>query len=119
MPSAQPLVCARHPRHDTPSQRWTARGVPRAGSRDGSSPQVTGLDPIMTAEAAAAQPGAGTRKDARPIRDQPSLTYLVTRAGNGDTQERDAVVERHAPADLVYLRRHQLADADAGRVGHS
>jgi hypothetical protein len=51
--------------------------------------------------------------------DQPSLTYLVTRAGNGDTQERDAVVERHVSADLVYLRRHQLADADAGRVGHS
>lgn len=53
------------------------------------------------------------------MRDQPSLTYLVTRAGNGDTQEQDAVVERHAPADLVYLRRHQLADGDTGRVGHS
>jgi hypothetical protein len=51
--------------------------------------------------------------------DQPSLTYPVTRAGNGGTQERDAVVERHAPADLAYLRRHQPADADTGRVGHS
>jgi hypothetical protein len=44
------------------------------------------------------------------MRDQPSLTDLVTRAGNGDTQEWDALVERYAPADLVYLPQ-----APAGR----
>ena len=51
------------------------------------------------------------------MRDQPSLTDLVTRAGNGDTQAWDALVERYAPLIWSICRRHQLADADAGRVG--
>jgi hypothetical protein len=34
VPCAQPLACARHPRHDTPSQRWPARGRGVPGPRD-------------------------------------------------------------------------------------
>jgi hypothetical protein len=49
----------------------------------------------MTAEAAAV-PGAYTRKNAHPTRDQPSVTDLVTSARNGDTQAWDALVERYA-----------------------
>ena len=68
---------------------------------------------------AAAVPGAHTRKDAHPMRDQPSLTDLVTRAGNGDTQARDALVEQYAALIWSICRRRQLADADAGRAAHS
>ena len=43
----------------------------------------------MTPTASAGQPAAPAhipRKDAHPMRDQPSVTDLVTHAGNGDTR---------------------------------
>jgi RNA polymerase sigma factor (sigma-70 family) len=80
-------------------------------------PQLHGS--TAAAGTAAAVPGAHTRKDAHPMRDQPSLTDLVTRAGNGDTQARDALVEQYAGLIWSICRRHQLADADAGRAAHS
>ena len=67
----------------------------------------------------AAAPGAWTRKNAHPMRDHLSLTDLVTRARNGDTQAWDALVDRYAPLIWSICRRYQLADADAGRAGHS
>jgi len=70
----------------------------------------------MTAEAA---PGAYTRKDAHPMRDHLSLTDLVTRARNGDTQAWDVLVDRYAPLIWSICQRYRLADADAGRAGHS
>jgi hypothetical protein len=45
---------------------------------------------------AAAVPGAYTRKVAHPMRDQPSVTDLVTSARNGGKQAWDAPVERYA-----------------------
>ncbi len=68
---------------------------------------------------AAAAQGACISKDAHPPRDHLSLTDLVTRARNGDTQAWDALVDRYAALIWSICRRYQLADADAGRAGHS
>jgi RNA polymerase sigma factor (sigma-70 family) len=68
---------------------------------------------------AAAAPGAYTRKDAHPMRHHLSLTDLVVRARNGDTQAWGALVDRYAPLIWSICHRYQLADADAGRAGHS
>jgi RNA polymerase sigma factor (sigma-70 family) len=48
-----------------------------------------------------------------------SVTDLVTRAGNGDQQAWDALVERYAPLIWSICRRHQLSAADAGDVSQS
>jgi RNA polymerase sigma factor (sigma-70 family) len=45
------------------------------------------------------------------------VTDMVTRAGNGDQQAWDALVERYAPLIWSICRRHRLSDADAEDVG--
>ena len=40
---------------------------------------------------------APTRQDVTPMRDDPAVTALVTRARNGDKQAWDTLVERYAP----------------------
>jgi RNA polymerase sigma factor (sigma-70 family) len=45
------------------------------------------------------------------------LTDLVTRAGNGEKQAWDALVERYSPLIWSICRRHRLGDADARAVG--
>ena len=49
----------------------------------------------------------------------PQVTDLVTRAGNGDKQAWDALVERYAPLIWSICRRHGLGRADASKVGQS
>jgi DNA-directed RNA polymerase specialized sigma24 family protein len=58
-------------------------------------------------------------KDAHPVRDDPVVTDLVTRAGHGDKQAWDALVARYAPLIWYICRRHRLAGADADGVGQS
>ena len=60
-----------------------------------------------------------TRTSADPVRDDPVVIDLVTRAGNGDKQAWDALVERYAPLIWSICRRHRLRDADAEDVGQS
>ena len=48
-----------------------------------------------------------------------TVTDLVTRAGSGDKQAWDALVERYAPLIWSICRRYQLADADAADAGQS
>jgi len=55
--------------------------------------------------------------EAGPVRDDLSVTGLVTRARNGDQQAWDALVERYAPMIWSICRRHRLGGADAGDVG--
>ena len=57
--------------------------------------------------------------EAGPVRDDLSVTGLVTRARNGDQQAWDALVDRYAPLIWSICRRHRLGDADAGDVGQS
>jgi RNA polymerase sigma factor (sigma-70 family) len=52
-----------------------------------------------------------------PMRDDPAVTALVTRAANGDKQAWDALVERYAPLIWSICRKHRLGDADADDVG--
>ncbi len=54
-----------------------------------------------------------------PVRDDPVVIDLVTRARNGDKQAWDALVERYAPLVWSICRRHRLGDADAEDVGQS
>jgi RNA polymerase sigma factor (sigma-70 family) len=54
------------------------------------------------------------RTDADPV-----LIDLVMRAGNGDKQAWDALVERYAPLIWSICRRHRLGGADAADVGQS
>ena len=60
-----------------------------------------------------------TRTSTDPVRDDSVVIDLVTRAGNGDRQAWDALVERYAPLIWSICRRHRLGDADAEDVGQS
>lgn len=57
--------------------------------------------------------------EAALIRSGRTVTDLVTRAGSGDKQAWDALVERYAPLIWSICRRYQLADADAADAGQS
>jgi RNA polymerase sigma factor (sigma-70 family) len=57
--------------------------------------------------------------DAETMRDEPAVTDLVARAGNGDKQAWDALVERYAPLIWSICRRHQLGTTDADDVSQS
>ena len=56
---------------------------------------------------------------AYPMRDDPVVIDLVTRARNGEEQAWDALVERYAPLIWCICRRHRLDGADAEDVGQS
>ena len=58
-------------------------------------------------------------KEREPMRDDPHVTDLVTRARKGDQQAWDALVERYAPLIWSICRRYRLSDADAEDVGQS
>jgi RNA polymerase sigma factor (sigma-70 family) len=62
---------------------------------------------------------APTPKDAQPMRDDPSVTNLVTRARNGDKRAWDALVERYTPLIWSICRRYRLDQADADDVSQS
>ncbi len=47
------------------------------------------------------------------------VTDLVTRAGNGEKQAWDALVERYSPLIWAICRRHRLRDADARAASHN
>jgi len=63
--------------------------------------------------------GAPTPKDAQLLRDDPSVTDLVTGARDGDVQAWDALVERYAPLIWSICRKYRLGRADADDVGQS
>ena len=60
-----------------------------------------------------------TRKEVTPIRDYLLVTDLMARAGNGEKQAWDALVERYSPLIWSICRGHRLGDADARAVGQS
>ena len=64
-------------------------------------------------------PRAPTRTGADPVRDNPVITDLVTRAAQGDKHAWDALVERFIPLIWSICRRHRLSDADAEDVGQN
>jgi RNA polymerase sigma factor (sigma-70 family) len=51
--------------------------------------------------------------------DDPVVTALVTRAGSGDQEAWDAIVERYAPLVWSICRRNQLERRDIDDVGQS
>jgi RNA polymerase sigma factor (sigma-70 family) len=51
------------------------------------------------------------------MRDDPIVADLVTRAGKGDQQAWDVLVERYSPLIWSICRRYQLSRADAEDVG--
>jgi hypothetical protein len=53
------------------------------------------------------------------MHDDLLVTDLVARAGNGEKQAWDALVERYSPLIWSICRRHRLGDADARAAGHS
>ena len=53
------------------------------------------------------------------MRDDPPVTDLVARAGNGDKQAWDALVERYSPLIWSICHRHWLGAADADDVSQS
>jgi RNA polymerase sigma factor (sigma-70 family) len=63
--------------------------------------------------------GAPTPQDAQLLRDDPSLTDLVTGARGGDVQAWDALVERFAPLIWSICGKYRLGPADADDVGQS
>jgi RNA polymerase sigma factor (sigma-70 family) len=65
------------------------------------------------------RPAAAAPKDARPLRDDPPVTDLVTGARGGDKQAWDALVERYAPLIWSICRQYRLGRADAEDVAQS
>ena len=53
------------------------------------------------------------------MRDDPSLTRLVTSARAGDNEAWDALVERYAPLIWSICRRYRLTEAEAADVGQN
>jgi len=53
------------------------------------------------------------------MRDDPSVTDLLTRARTGDKQAWDALVERYAPLVWGICRRYQLSASDAVDAGQT
>ena len=53
------------------------------------------------------------------MRDDPSVTDLVTRARKGDKQAWDGLVERYAPLIWSICGRYRLCDGDAEDVGQA
>jgi RNA polymerase sigma factor (sigma-70 family) len=64
-------------------------------------------------------PRVPTRTGAGPVRDDPLVINLVTRARYGDKQAWDALVDRYAPLIWSICRRHRLGAADAEDVGQT
>jgi RNA polymerase sigma factor (sigma-70 family) len=60
---------------------------------------------------------APTRTGGDPVRDNPVVIDLVTRAATGDKHAWDALVERFSPLIWSICRTYRLADADAEDVG--
>ena len=60
-----------------------------------------------------------TRKEAAPMRDDPSASLLLTRAQAGDQRAWDALVERYAPLVWSICRRYELGGADASDAGQN
>jgi len=81
------------------------------------SPAAAEHAPRRHRRAAPASRRAPTRTGAGPVRDDPVVIDLVTRAGNGDGQAWDALVERYSPLIWSICRRHRLGGADAKDVG--
>ena len=64
-------------------------------------------------------PRALRRAGADPVRDDPVVIDLVTRARRGDKRAWDVLIMRYAPLVWSICRRHRLGDADAEDVGQS
>jgi len=64
-------------------------------------------------------PRAPTRTGAGPMRDNPVITDLVTRAAQGDKHAWDALVEQFIPLIWFICRKHRLGYADAEDVGQN
>ena len=65
---------------------------------------------------ASRSPSTPTR---RPVRDNPVIIDLVTRAAKGDMHAWDALVDRFVPLIWSICRRYRLGDADAEDVGQN
>ena len=83
------------------------------------SPVAAEHVPRRHRRAAPAGRRAPTRTSADPVRDDLVVIDMVTRAGNGDEQAWDALVERYSPLIWSICRRHRLGGADAEDVGQS
>jgi RNA polymerase sigma factor (sigma-70 family) len=59
------------------------------------------------------------RREADPMRDDPSVSLLVTRAQAGDQQAWTTLVERYTPLVWSICRRRELDGADASDVGQN
>ncbi len=70
-------------------------------------------------ESASRGPWAPERTGADPVRDNPVITDLVTRAAKGDKHAWDALVERFIPLIWSICRRYRLGDADAEDVSQN
>ena len=75
----------------------------------------------MTAEAGSADGGWRAPNNTRdaPVRDDPAVIGLVTRARSGDRQAWDLLVERYSPLIWSICRRYRLDGADAEDVGQT
>ena len=97
------------------------RAIVHATWRDPGFVQPTRSDSPATRLKRARPPGPPWTgaKGAYPMRNDPVIIDLVTRARNGEEQAWDALVERYAPLIWCICRRHRLGGADAEDVGQS
>ncbi len=113
---------------NAPACEAVARGAPRLTCAEPDAVASQWTPPAATSHSPRQQQRAGptnrglmhpARKDAHPMRDDPLVIDLVTRARDGDKQAWDALVERYAPLLWSICRRYGLGGADADDVGQS
>lgn len=98
----------------------TTKGPSTAAQADTERPSVAVAYPqVRCCGPANPGPWAPTRKGADPVRDNPVIIDLVTRAANGDKHAWDALVERFIPLIWSICRSYRLGDADAEDVGQN
>jgi RNA polymerase sigma factor (sigma-70 family) len=100
----------------------TTKAPSRVAQADTGRPSVAvAYAPIRRRRGGPADRGlrAPTRTGADPVRDNPVIVDLVTRAAKGDNHAWDALVERFIPLICSICRKHRLDDADTEDVGQN
>ncbi len=98
----------------------TTNAPSTAAQADPERPSVAMAHPqVRRSGPANRRPRAPAGTGADPVRDNPVIIDLVTRAAKGDKHAWDALVERFVPLIWSICRGYRLGDADAEDVGQN
>jgi RNA polymerase sigma factor (sigma-70 family) len=99
----------------------TTKASSSAAQSDAEMPSIAVAHPPVRRHGGPANrgPRASTRTGADPVRDNPVITDLVTRAAQGEKHAWDELVERFIPLIWSICSKYRLGDADVENVGQN